>query len=57
MRGTTDALPSDILYRCADIVVLNKTDMLPKADMVENLKAIVTALNPLAEVKLLSGIV
>jgi G3E family GTPase len=31
--------------------VLNKTDQLAKAEMLDNLKAIASALNPLAQVK------
>jgi G3E family GTPase len=41
--------PLFFLFRCADFVVLNKTDMLSSSGQLDSLRAIVSSLNPLAE--------
>jgi G3E family GTPase len=48
LRPVVDLLVEQI--ECADYIVLNKTDMLPGEDKLEQLRAIVTSLNPLATV-------
>uniref|UniRef100_A0A061RBY9 Cobalamin synthesis protein n=1 Tax=Tetraselmis sp. GSL018 TaxID=582737 RepID=A0A061RBY9_9CHLO len=48
MQPVVDLLVEQI--ECADVVVLNKTDLLKQADMLENIKAIVGSLNPLCQV-------
>lgn len=48
MQPVVDLLVEQI--ECADFIVLNKTDQLAKAEMLDNLKAIASALNPLAQV-------
>jgi len=48
MQPVVDLLVEQI--ECADVIVLNKTDQLRQAAMLDNLKAITAALNPLAQV-------